>query len=192
MTPRRFTPPLPLPTFPPSDTRTVDAARAEVGLNLQAGKRCTCPVCNKLIDLRRQTLHGEMIVIFDLIVRHYLATGEAADTRTFIRSPTKKSTDAAYMRQWKLLRYAIGESGKELRSHYLPTEEGLDWWYGRIVIPDCGWSFNNVFLAWSENYVTIREAVELKLDVEAMQSKFELPTNYVAPGWRDLYKDNAL
>jgi len=141
---------------------TLKQAHKQVWASLDEGAFCPC--CQREARRYARRLHAEMATFLVQLakqepkryhhLRDILPGGEAAP---------KISTDGAYLTLWGLVKRHPQRAGL-----YMITKAGMAFVRGQTTVPQVAWVYSGRATHFSKNKISIRDALDESLDVDAM------------------------
>ena len=132
-----------------------------------------CPCCGQYCKVYKRRLNSAMAVGLIWIVKHYQ---EHKRWISIHESPLiqgrRVGGDFAKLEHWGLI-VASGndDSSKRTSGEWAPTDAGIDFAYGKTQLPSHALIYSNTLLGFSDEYITIQQALGAKFDyAELMNS----------------------
>ena len=152
-----------------TDSDTLKEAKAFLRENWEAG--ATCPCCTQNVKKYPRPIHGSMAY---LLIRLYKLDRNNPDyyhvTQIYDKGKSNGSDDFSKFQVWGMIEQRTKEDGQKGRTsgYWKITEKGRQWVRGEITVPSHAYMFNKKCYGFSEDGVTIREALGIKFDYEEL------------------------
>jgi len=136
------------------NTPNISLKRARAFVTENAHDGVTCPCCDKYVKVYGRKLSQEMATfLLDLVIAYSKNSMDWVNTRDFIDSDVKASSDGAYLAHWGLVEKAENKTGL-----YKPTALGLSFAMGQSSVPARLFLYNNAVVDSDDHLVSIRDA----------------------------------
>lgn len=146
--------------------------RAEVMAQIEDG--ITCPCCGQYCRLYKRKLNAPMAcALIWLVLRK---TDTKKDWINIHESPLfqgrRVGGDFAKLEHWRLIESKLNEDEtKRCSGLWRPTEKGVAFVEKRITVPAKVHLYNNVIHGWSEEHITIIDALGEKFDYGELMNR---------------------
>lgn len=162
-----------------SRTQVVKEIRDQLKQEREKPGGVRCPCCDQFVKLYRRTLNSGMARSLIWLVRY--CEGMSEDARKFspwVDVPKVAPRDVIASREfgklehWGLVKQAVNTSTKQQCSGFwMPTERGVDFVHARILVPARVFLYDNKIEGWSEDTISIQEALGMKFDYTDLMTK---------------------
>jgi len=155
---------------------TLDQARDRVFANLDNGSFCPC--CGQFCKLYKRKLNSGMSAALIWIVRRYERERDWINVPRDAPRFVLRTKEYGTTRHWGLLMQKPhdpeDDDGQTKTSGlWKPTEKGIRFVHNRISIPKRVHLYNNQVLGWSEERITIEEALGSPFNYAELMSRGE-------------------
>ncbi len=163
--------PVEAPVIAIDEGESLAKAHRQVWAELDRGAFCPC--CQRTARRYPRKLHAEMAAFLVRLVKAYEKEKRWHHLREVIpggEEVPKASTDGAYLTAWGLVKRHPDRAG-----FYRPTPGGTAFVRGRTSVPRIAWIYDGRASHFSNEMVTIRQALTEQFDLLSMLSDREGP-----------------
>lgn len=157
--------------IPSEQMTTLDSARCEMLSNAHSKKGTRCPCCERFIKLYRRPLSASMARYLIVFARKSGTDNPWLHVETDFRDVSIPSRgDYAKLRYWGLIEPKPGasERGGRTNGYWRITAKGREFVAGTVLIPSHILLLNNRVVGFSDNLVTIRDALGKAFDYDEL------------------------
>ena len=142
-----------------SDMTVIEARTMHQKLRKQQDGTC-CPVCDKFGKEYKRKLNRTMARSLIWLVKEYERTGAWVKIAKTAPKFVLASNQIVTLRAWDLIIVKDNDDPTKSSSNLLkPTEDGIDFVYGRVEVPSHHFEYRGEVLGHTEEYITIYEAI---------------------------------
>lgn len=185
---------MPDSTQPPGRDQTIREAKAYLRAHFEKGVECPC--CGKHVKLYKRGLTGAMAVGLCLLKRYNDAFPEQfVHIEDHFKNIEGLSSsvrgDVAKLRHWGLIEpwQARREDGSKRAGLWRITALGARFVDGKVKVPAHVLIYNDIFLGFSDEHVTIQQAMGKKFNYREIMADSRLePASHAAHRADDLWR----
>lgn len=145
---------------------TQKEAKAYLRANFEKG--CSCPTCGQTVKLYKRKLNSGM-AIFLIKLANATAEGNYVHASEIVKD--NKALDYSVLNFWKLVEASTEVvDGKRRSGYWHITDRGKRFVDGLTSVPSHVNLFDNKLVGFSDNQITIRDALGEKFDYEELMA----------------------